>query len=100
MVSQCCNPSCRKLLASLSEGRLYQFEIVSISVSALDNHVEDFDEIPQRQIANFWLCGPCSSCLTLTLEPEDGLKLVPLEGNRSGLPPSCGLNDRGEAQDC
>jgi hypothetical protein len=99
MVSQCCNPNCRRLLSSVSEGRLYQFEIVSISISALDHRIEDFDETPKRQVANFWLCGPCSAALTLTLEPEDGLKLLPLDRCRTpARPPE--LDDQDSAPDC
>jgi hypothetical protein len=100
VVSQCCNPNCRRLLASVSEGRLYQFEIVSISISALDSNVQDFDEVPQREIANFWLCGPCSSSLTLTLEPEEGLRFVPIDGRRTPQPQFSELNDLGKTQDC
>src|SRR5437868_5508366 len=46
MLSQCANPTCCRPLTSLSEGRLFQFEIVSISISASDESREDFDESP------------------------------------------------------
>lgn len=79
MLSQCANPSCARPLTSLSEGRLFQFEIVSISVSASDEASEDFDETPRRETADFWLCPQCASTMALTLEPASGLRLVPLE---------------------
>jgi hypothetical protein len=79
MVSRCVNRNCHQPLTSLSEGRLFQFEIVSISVSVDDSNKKDFDETPSRETMHFWLCGPCSSSMTLALEPLEGLRLIPLE---------------------
>src|SRR5437016_14231604 len=74
MLSQCANPTCARPLTSLSEGRLFQFEIVSISVSATDDTNEDFDETPRRETAHFWLCPQCAATMALTLEPASGLR--------------------------
>ncbi len=79
MLSQCANPACCRSLTSLSEGRLFQFEIVSISVSATDDSEQDFDETPSKETAHFWLCAECAATMALTLEPLNGLRLVPLE---------------------
>lgn len=83
-VSQCANPNCLRTLTSLAEGRLYQFEIVSISISAVDQdkgvraEEEDPDETPRRETASFWLCGTCAASMTLSLEPSLGLRVVPI----------------------
>jgi hypothetical protein len=89
MVVQCVNPSCCRPLTSLSEGRLFQFEITSISVSAVDDELQEFDETPRRETSNFWLCAQCSRTLTMVMEPVHGLKLVPLEvtGKTLQVPP-------------
>jgi hypothetical protein len=58
---------------------LYQFEIVSISISATDENSENLDETPHRETANFWLCSACAKTMTLTLEPASGLRLLPLK---------------------
>jgi len=79
MLAYCANPSCYTPLHSFAEGRLFQFEVVSISVAASDDTTEPFDEKPERQTAQFWLCGRCATSMTLTLEPLRGLKLIPLE---------------------
>lgn len=79
-VMACCiNEDCNLPLRSLSEGRLFQFEVTSISLAANDNSVAPFDEKPQRETVHFWLCGSCASTQTLVLEPARGLKLVPLQ---------------------
>lgn len=78
MVSHCVNPKCHTALYSLSEGRLFQFEIVSISVSASDESSAPFDEKPECQTSQFWLCGRCAATMRLVMGPNSGLKLVPL----------------------
>jgi hypothetical protein len=90
MLSECANASCGRPLTSLSEGRLYQFEIVSISVSATDESTESLTETPHRETAHFWLCGSCAKTMTLSLEPLSGLRLSPIQmvASESLLPSS------------
>jgi hypothetical protein len=76
-MARCINENCNLPLHSLSEGRLFQFEVISISLAANDETSAPFDEKPQRETVHFWLCGSCASTLTLVLEPARGLKLVP-----------------------
>lgn len=78
MLARCINDSCKRPLYSFSEGRLFQFEVVSISLAASDDSAAPFDEKPERETFHFWLCGGCASAMTLVLEPARGLKLVSL----------------------
>jgi hypothetical protein len=78
MLAYCVNPNCYVPLHSFSEGKLFQFEVVSISVAASDDTISPFDEKPERQTSHFWLCGRCADTLTLVLEPIKGLKVIPL----------------------
>ena len=96
MLSQCANSSCGRPLTSLSEGRLYQFEIVSISISATDDDPEKLDETPHRETAHFWLCGACAKTMTLALEPLSGLRLLPIQPN---APQTCAPSSFPELQD-
>jgi hypothetical protein len=77
MVTNCANPGCKATLQSFAEGRFFHFDIVSVSVSADDARGGGFDEQPQRQNMDYWLCGDCSASFNLVLEPMRGLKLVP-----------------------
>jgi hypothetical protein len=79
MISQCSNPSCGRALSSLAEGRLFQFEITSISISAIDENSDQFDETPHRETVHFWLCSQCAASMTLSLEPLGGLRVLPLD---------------------
>ncbi|HEV2715198.1 MAG TPA: hypothetical protein VGU64_08015 [Terriglobales bacterium] len=78
MIAHCVNPNCYARLHSFCEGRLFQFEVVSISVAASDDTNSPFDEKPERQTAHFWLCGRCADSMTLVLEPARGLRVVPM----------------------
>lgn len=79
MLAYCVNEGCNRPLHSFSEGRLFQFEVVSISVAASDENSAPFDERPERQTLHLWLCGRCASTMTLVLEPTRGVKVVSLE---------------------
>jgi hypothetical protein len=83
MLARCVNEGCKRPLYSFSEGRLFQFEVVSISLAASDESSAPFDEKPQRETIHFWLCGHCASTMSLVLEPARGLKLVSLEEQSS-----------------
>ncbi len=85
MLGHCINEKCNRALYSFSEGRLFQFEIVSISLSASDEASAPFDEKPEREMAHFWLCGECASAYTLLLEPARGLRLVSLQEHESRM---------------
>jgi predicted metal-binding protein len=79
MLARCVNENCTRPLHSFSEGRLFQFEVVSISLAATDDTSASFDEKPQKETVHFWLCGKCAGTFTLVLEPARGLKLLTLE---------------------
>lgn len=83
MLARCINESCNRPLHSFSEGRLFQFEVVSISLAASDDTSAPFDEKPQRETVHFWLCGRCASNYTLVLEPARGVKLLAREHENS-----------------
>jgi hypothetical protein len=85
MLAHCVNPDCCAPLHSFSEGRLYQFEIVSISIAASDSALNPFDEKPERQAVHYWLCGQCAESLDLRLEPLQGLRVIPLTASQEAV---------------
>jgi hypothetical protein len=68
MTSHCANPDCAAPLRLLRDGRLYQFAVRPQS-SAQEMAVTN----SSRSVSHFWLCGECSSKLTLVF---DQLKAV------------------------
>ena len=83
MLGYCPNEGCKRALHSFAEGRLFQFEVISISVTTSDASSAMFDEKPQRETAQFWLCGNCASTFTLVLEPTRGIRLISRVENES-----------------
>ena len=83
MLGHCTNEKCNRPLLSFAEGRLFQFEVISISVTASHESAAPFDEKPHRETAHFWLCNDCASTFTLVLEPVHGIRLISHEERES-----------------
>jgi hypothetical protein len=80
MVSNCANPTCCTPLRYLRDGRLYQFEVKTYSGSGADDQTSASlrKMKPARKVWHYWLCGRCSSILTLKFDQVEGLKVMPL----------------------
>ena len=100
MVARCANPNCGTQLRSFLEGRLFQFEVVSISISAADRGDAPFDEKPSSQMAQFWLCGQCAGSMRLELQPINGLRLVPLEVDAPEIPGATAVSRTPHVHNC
>ncbi|HEY1937835.1 MAG TPA: hypothetical protein VGJ33_07875 [Candidatus Angelobacter sp.] len=73
MLAKCANPSCSTPLVYLREGKIFMIEgpgqlNVTNSPSA--------PKSPNR-VEHFWLCGPCSSQMTVTSDRKRGVQVVP-----------------------
>ena len=78
MTATCSNPNCGVPLRSFTEGRLFHFEIASVSISAVTDSSELFQQEPETQVAQYWLCSKCADRMTLSIEPLNGLQFIPL----------------------
>jgi len=74
VVSNCANPACATPLRYLRDGRIYQFEVRS----APQTGTAVARKLGARRVWHFWLCGRCSSSLTLTFDQMEGLQIIPL----------------------
>jgi hypothetical protein len=72
MTSHCANPDCAVPLRLLRDGRLYQFEVRPQSPK---------ERVPfathSRSLSHFWLCGECSSKLTLVFDQVKAVVVKP-----------------------
>jgi hypothetical protein len=71
MTFHCANPDCAVPLRLLRDGRLYQFE-VRPQVPA-----ESVTSAKSRSLSHFWLCGECSSKLTLVFDQMKAVVVKP-----------------------
>ena len=86
MVSNCANPSCGVPLRYLRDGRIFQFEIRALMNTPADDSQEPVPKKKTlRQVWHYWLCGACSSTMTLQFDQLRGLKLKPLQNSCSQL---------------
>lgn len=77
MTSHCANPACSIPLRYLRDGRIFQFEVRPEPVKFAANDVPGFLRRSSRRISHFWLCGQCSSTLTLVFDTLKGVIVKP-----------------------
>ena len=58
MIAKCANPDCSTPFLYLREGKVFRMEF--------DSPLKPGSQ-PARKIEHFWLCGPCSTTLTLVV---------------------------------
>jgi hypothetical protein len=79
MTSHCANPNCATPLGRLLEGRIFQFEVkpkFPTENSSPDKRGPSLAEWI-RLFSHFWLCGQCSSKLTLAFDALRGVIVTP-----------------------
>jgi hypothetical protein len=74
MLTKCANPSCSTPLVYLREGKIFMIE--SSPQSKVDLMEQGLVAKPQNRVEHFWLCGPCSSNMTLTFDRQRGMQVV------------------------
>jgi hypothetical protein len=74
MLAKCANPSCSTPLVYLREGKIFMVESPQSQLGVLAA-VPIRPKVPTR-VEHFWLCGPCSSELTLTYDRQSGVEVV------------------------
>jgi hypothetical protein len=76
MISKCANPACSVPFHYMREGKLFRMEVECEQDTPrpqLGSHAK-----PVRRIEHFWLCGACSSFLTLVLNGSK-VEALPIE---------------------
>lgn len=78
MVSHCANPACGVPLRYLRDGRLYQFEVRCKGADTLKCADLDLRK-NSRYVSHYWLCGLCSTLLTLQFDSGTGVVTITIE---------------------
>ncbi len=73
MLSKCANPACSQPFRYLRDGKLFEME----SHVASDKGTVS-ERKPGRKVEFFWLCGQCSSELTMVQDKEQGAIAIPI----------------------
>ncbi len=74
MLAKCANPVCGASFRRISEGKLFYLEAARRDAPA---KLADGGKRPVRRAEHFWLCGPCSTQVTLSFDSDRGMLTVP-----------------------
>jgi hypothetical protein len=73
MLSKCANPACSQPFRYLRDGKLFEIE----SRTGVDNSAVG-ERKPSRRVEFFWLCGQCSTELTVINDKVHGVITIPI----------------------
>ena len=74
MLAKCANPSCSTPLVYLREGKIFMVESPQSQLGLIGP--SPIKPKAANRVEHFWLCGPCSSEMTLTYDHHRGIEIV------------------------
>jgi hypothetical protein len=82
MLSKCANPKCSAPFHYLHDGRLFEVQVTpqKMEVTATQTGDAEPKKRPQK-LERFWLCSKCSTTMTLAVNRENEVLLLPLKRN-------------------
>ena len=80
MLHKCANSSCSKQFRRVSDGKLFQVE-TDYFENGLCTEADVSTSKPRRRVEYFWLCGECSTFLSLSFDKTHGVITVSATGN-------------------
>jgi hypothetical protein len=79
MVSKCANPNCSTPFHYFREGKIFQVEVDGSGGARPTGPQLVTTSRKAPRLEHFWLCGPCSSTMTLVLDRSKGVTTAPRE---------------------
>jgi hypothetical protein len=87
MVSKCANPTCSTPFHYLREGKIFRVEVEVTPPLRANETVELSNgskvpfliasRKPARKLEHYWLCGPCSRTMSLLIDKDNGVTVMP-----------------------
>jgi hypothetical protein len=71
MLSKCANPDCSASFHYLHDGRLFELHVGKGGNG-------DTSKKPSQNVERYWLCSKCSVTLTLAVDPDNKILVLPL----------------------
>ncbi|HMK28122.1 MAG TPA: hypothetical protein VK473_00455 [Terriglobales bacterium] len=81
MLSKCANPACNTTFRYLREGKLFEFDASTLSAAAISGVIA---AKRKGRVEYFWLCGKCMAEMTVTIDRDRGVVIVPLRSKAGG----------------
>jgi hypothetical protein len=73
MLSKCANPACSQPFRYLRDGKLFEIETTSDTDASTVG-----ERKPSRRVEFFWLCGQCSTEMTVINDKDQGVITIPI----------------------
>ena len=99
MTAKCANPTCSVPFYRLGRGKLFRFEVRSVSEPCRDVPDNVCRTKSGRGSVYFWLCGKCRLTKTVRFDPASGLTIGSILGDTDYAPvPKCVETQRNDEQ--
>jgi hypothetical protein len=87
MLSKCANPDCSEALHYLGQGRIFEVHFEDADLCEKAGRVPFDMELKKqdRSVEHFWLCAKCSDKLTVALDRQNKVFILPRQ--KSEPPP-------------
>ncbi len=88
MLSKCANPDCSAGFHYFGQGKLFEvhFEDADLCEKAGRVPFEQKMSKPIKNVEHFWLCPECSNKLTVGLDRQNNVLIMPLPKAKPALP--------------
>ena len=93
MVSKCANPACSTPFHYLREGKVFRVEVEVTPPLTKEETIELSNgskvpfliasRKPTRKLEHFWLCGACSQTMSLLIDKDNGVTVLPKQNTRA-----------------
>ena len=89
MLSKCANPGCSENFHYFGEGKLFEvhFEDADLCVKAGRLPFTHEPKKQEKSVEHFWLCVKCSSSVTVALDRENNVLILPLPKTKPASAP-------------
>jgi hypothetical protein len=89
MLSKCANPSCTEHLHYFGQGRLFEVHFEDAERCEKAGRVPFELELKKRErtVEHFWLCAKCSTEMTVALDRQNNVLILPRPAAKP-IPPS------------
>ncbi len=88
MLSKCANPECSAGFHYFGQGKLFEvhFEDAHVCETAGLLPFEQKVKKPIKSVEHFWLCDDCSNRLTVGVDRENNILVMPLPKSKPAIP--------------
>jgi hypothetical protein len=88
MLSKCANPGCSEAFRYFGQGRVFEVHFEDAELCEKAGRVPFALELKKqdKSVEHFWLCAKCSDKLTVALDRQNNVSILPLPSGKPVAP--------------